>query len=67
MISCALYGILGGWGLYWAFTQPHWHGREWAAFFLSLLSIALSFVCAWGAEILHEERKKAELDRLDGN
>lgn len=58
MIASALYGLLGGWGLVWAFTQPHWHGREWAALVLSLLSVVLCFVAAWGAEIEAEERRK---------
>lgn len=55
-----LYGVLGGWGLFWTFTQPHWHGREWAALVLSLLSVVLCFVAALGAEIEAEERERLE-------
>lgn len=55
-----LYGLLGGWGLVWAFSQPHWHGREWAALLLSLLSLAFSAASAWGAESEREERERLE-------
>lgn len=64
MIAGVLYSLMGCWTLVWDFGQPHWHGREWAAFALALLCFVFSLFCFWGVEL---EKADQEREHADGD